>query len=78
MPKLVIDDIDDGLMNDLVSLAASNEVPVEVQAKQLLRQFLPTRDRKRLAELADAVARRTLKGVQQVDSVNLLREDRQR
>ena len=78
MTKLVIDDIDDVLLSDLASLAASNQVPIEIQAKQLLRQALPVRDRKRLAELADAIASMTPKGVQQIDSVELLREDRQR
>ena len=78
MTKLVIDDVDDLLMSDLSRLAVLNQVSVETLAKQMLRQSIPAHNRSMLADQADAIAAMTPKGVQQIDSVELLREDRQR
>ena len=78
MGTLVIEGVDEALMSDLASLAAENHMQVESQARQILRSAVPVRDRHALAARLDAIANMTPTGVDQSDSLELLREDRQR
>lgn len=78
MGTLVIENIDDMLMGDLASLAAENRMQIEAQVHHILRRAVPVRDRQALAARLDAIAAMTPKGVDQVDSLDLLREDRER
>lgn len=78
MGTLVIEHIDDLLMSDLASLAAENRMQIEAQVHHILRQAVPARDRRALAARLDAIAAMTRKGADQVDSLDLLREDRAR
>ena len=78
MPTFVIEEMDEALISDLTSLAARNGLKVDVQARQLLRGSVPSFDRADLLARLDAIAAMTPKGVEQIDSVALLREDRQR
>ena len=78
MATFVIENMDEALISDLANLAARNGLDVDVQARQLLRQYVPSRDRAELLARIDAIAAMTPKDVEQIDSVILLREDRQR
>lgn len=78
MDKLVIEGMDEELMSDLASLAAENHLQIHVQARQLLRLAVPVRDRAKLVARLDAIAAMTPKEALQPDSLDLLREDRQR
>ncbi len=78
MGTLVIDDIDDALLGDLASLAAENHMQIEAQLHHILRQAVSVKDRGALAARLDAIAALTPKSVDPVDSLSLLREDRDR
>ena len=78
MTRFVIENMDDALIRDLASLAAANGLPVDVQARDVLRRNVPVRDRAKLAERLDAIAALTPNNGVQTDSVILLREDRRR
>ncbi len=75
MGTLVIDDV---LMGDLARLASANRMQIEEQAHHILRQAVPVRDRQGLVARLDAIAAMAPKGVEQADSLDLLREDRAR
>lgn len=78
MGKLVIEDVDEALMRDLASFASENRVAVEAQVKQLLRRAVPSGDRAALVARLDAIAALTPVDGRTIDSLDLLREDRQR
>ena len=78
MGTLVIENVDDVLMGDLASLASENRMQIEAQAHHILRQAVPVRDHRDLAERLDVIAAMTPKGVAQADSLDLLRQDRDR
>ena len=78
MGTLVIENIDDALMGDLASLASENRMQIETQAHHILREAMLVRGRRDLAARLDAIAAMTPKSVAQVDSLDLLRQDRDR
>ena len=78
MTRFIIEDMNEMLMGDLASLAAANGLEVDVQARELLRQYVPVRDRAKLIARLDAIAAQTPKDVVHINSVIMLREDRQR
>ena len=78
MGTLVIEDIDEVLMGDLAHVAAMKQVPIQVEAKRLLRDATPERNSAKLVELLDLIASMTPVGVIQSDSTVLIREDRDR
>lgn len=78
MTTLLIENLDEGFLDDLVRLAGRNNITVEQQAKRLLEQAMLRADRSVLLERAEAIAAMTPKDVSQTDSVLLLREDRNR
>ena len=78
MGRLVIEEVDETLIDGLVRLAATNSLSVEEQAKTLLERSLARHDRSDLIRRAEAIAALTPKGVPQTDSVQFLRQDRDR
>lgn len=78
MGTLVIEHVDEALMRDLTRFASGHRLGVEALAEQLLRRAVPTADRADLAARLDAIAALTPHDARTVDSLEMLREDRQR
>ena len=78
MGKLVIEDIDDAVLDDLLRRARRNSVSVEQEAKGVLQRSVARPTRQELVERAEAIAALTPQDVPQTDTVHLLREDRAR
>lgn len=71
--------VDDGLVEEISRMAESNRHSLEQEAVSLIRDGLRSRARHReLIDKLDRIAAMTPKGVKQTDSVELLREDRDR
>ena len=71
-------DIDDMTFRQIADLAASKNRTPEAEAADILRSGMLSNARsKSLREIADGIAALT-EGVTQTDSVELLREDRER
>jgi predicted transcriptional regulator len=76
MPTLAIDD---ELFERVATIARARNVSVHQQAHEFLSEAVDRRSRaKELRRLFDEIAALTPEGVQQTDSVRLLREDRNR
>ena len=78
MGTLIIENVDEALINDLGRMAERNGVPLDVQAKKVLNDGVRMRDRSDLVARLEAVAAMTPRGIEQTDSVEMLREDRDR
>lgn len=71
--------IDEGLLTKLENLAQSHNRSLEEQVNDLLRTALEDRPvRESFATVARRIAAMTPKGIKQTDSVEMLREDRDR
>ena len=75
---LVIEDIGDGLLDDLGRMAERSGLTVDSLAKRLLADALRVRERSDLVARLEAIAALTPSGVAQTDSLDMLREDRGR
>jgi len=79
LAALIISDVDEVTLEQISRLARRHDRSVEQETLSLIRQALGTsRDRAWILEEADRIAALTPKGVPQTDSVELLREDRDR
>ena len=79
MGAISIRGMDDGLVEEISRLAEANRHSLEHEVVSLIQDGLRTRARRReLADDLDRIAAMAPKGVQQTDSVELLREDRDR
>ncbi len=78
MSRIVIEEVDKVLIDNLTRLAACNTVTLGEQLKTLLVQSVPWPDRQDLVRRAEAIAAMTPRSVIQTDSTSLLREDRDR
>jgi DNA polymerase III delta subunit len=71
--------VDDRLLSLLKADAKSHGVEIETRAAQILSDALGSKTRRlTLLEEANRIAAMTPKGVKQTDSVELIREDRDR
>jgi antitoxin FitA len=82
MDEIVLRDLDQEVVAKLAERAADNNRPLEQEIALVLRQSVQGPDRRRDAETMVAMARRiaamTPSGVPQTDSVDLIREERDR
>jgi len=79
MASFIIENVDDLTLRRINGLAASKNRSLQAEMGDLLRQALSAEDRaETLHRIAEEVAALTPKDVQQTDSVELLREDRDR
>ena len=70
--------VDDALVEEISRLAEANRHSLEQEAVSLIRDGLRTQVRRELVDKLDRIAAMTPKGVKQTDSVDLIREDRDR
>ena len=78
MGSLTIRNLDDGVIQALKAEAKANQRSMEAEARRALTERFNRRLRMvRLRERSDALSRLT-EGIPQTDSVELLREDRNR
>jgi plasmid stability protein len=80
MASIMIDNIDELTLRKISDLAASKNRSLQTEIGDILRHAaLSPDDRARsLRKIADELASMTPKGIEQTDSVDLLREDRER
>lgn len=78
MSTLVLKNIDQALLKEIGELAAANDVSIEEQATRLLKQTARQEFRRDRTRRLAAIAAMTPINIEQVDSVALLREDRDR
>jgi plasmid stability protein len=80
MASIMIDNIDELTLRKISDLAASKNRSLQTEIGEILRHAaLSVDDRARgLRKIADELAAMTPKGIEQTDSVDLLREDRER
>ena len=71
--------IKDDVLGRVAAFAKTRGVPVEQQAEELLHESINRYDaRIELRKTMEAIAAMTLRGARQTDSVELIREDRDR
>lgn len=79
MATLTIPDSDDAVVEKLRDFAEEHNHSIEAQIRDLLQQATEAKPRSKLVlEIANAIAAQTAEGLPQMDSVILLREDRDR
>lgn len=78
MASLKLDSVSADVIHRLAELARRNRVSLEEQARRVLEAGTPTVAKFDRAAAAKRIAAMTPKGVEQTDSVILLREDRAR
>jgi len=78
MATLTIRNLDDTVVERLKERARDNERSLEAEVRALLAQAAERPSRKKFIELAELIAAMTPDDVEQTDSVELLREDRDR
>lgn len=78
METLVLKNLNDDVLSTLRQLASLNRLTIEEQAELLLSQVSRQEVRRNRVEILQSIAAMTPKGVKQTDSVELLREDRDR
>ena len=78
MATLTIRNLDDKVVERLKERARDNERSLEAEVRALLSQAAERPSRKKFIEIAEKIAAMTPEGVKQTDSVELLREDRDR
>ena len=79
MANLTIRNIDDGVVEQLKAQAKRNHRSLEAEVRTRLENSLfPSNRMMELRELADRIAAMTPRDIPQTDSVELIREDRDR
>ncbi len=78
MDTLTITDLDETTVDSLRKVAAATGNTVEQAAAMMIRSGLARSEALSRRERAEAIAAMTPKGVEQTDSVELIREDRAR
>lgn len=78
MATLTIRNLDDTVVEKLKERARDNERSLEAEVRALLAQAAERPSRKKFIALAERIAAMTPEGIEQTDSVELLREDRDR
>lgn len=78
MSTLVIAGLDEKLLGDISRMADHNGVTIDRQAEQLLSDAVRVQDRATLVGRIRAISAMTPKKSLQIDSVELLRESRNR
>lgn len=78
MANLTIRNVEDSVVERLKNKASQSGRSLEAEVREVLRQAANRRTREEMLRMADRIAAMTPKGVIQTDSVDLLREDRDR
>ena len=78
MANLTIRNLDDAVVEKLKARAKENQRSLEAEIRILLTETTERPSRKTFRELAERISAMTPEGVKQTDSVELLREDRER
>ena len=80
MASIMIDNIDELTLRKISDLAASKNRSLQTEIGDILRHAALSADdhARSLRKIADELASMTPKGIEQTDSVDLLREDRER
>ncbi len=78
MATLTIRNLDDEVVEKLKERARDNERSLEAELRALLTEMANRPSRKKLREIAERITAMTPEGVEQTDSVDLIREDRGR
>ena len=78
MATLTIRNLDQAVVDRLKAQAKANNRSLEGELRTILEAKVPVLDKKGILERVDRIAAMTPPGVKQTDSVELLREDRDR
>lgn len=76
MATLTIRNLDTKTVNKLKQRAKRNQRSLEAEVRHIIARSVEQPDRRELWKLADQIAAMTPKDIQQTDSTDLLREDR--
>lgn len=78
MPTVTIRNLDETIVKKLKKQAVDNNRSLEAELRDILNRAADRPSKAELLGLADRIKAMTPKGVQQTDSAELLREDRDR
>lgn len=78
MGTVTIRNLDDAVIERLKERARDNDRSLEAEIRALLTEMSERPSRKKLVEMANRIAAMTPEDVEQTDSAELLREDRDR
>lgn len=78
MATVTIRNLEDAVVERLKARARDNERSLEAEIRALLTEVSERPSRKAFIALAERIAAMTPEGIEQTDSVELLREDRDR
>ena len=76
MATVTLKNVDEGLLEAISELARRRKVSVEDQLMMVLREGFERSRSRYLLETADQIAAMTPKGIEQIDSTILIREER--